>query len=179
MKFKFASAAPSEPTVFGAQRPGYDYHSVGQDMIVEWTDFMQANGIRRVCCLLPKEQLGFYGTDLLASYRELFGNQNVCHVEVQDLQLIDLADLEQTILPFLRESDRNRVPVVVHCSGGSGRTGHVLAAWLVRERLIPLAEAIALLRKTNRDPYEAVISGNATEQQLISLITGRRGEAGT
>jgi len=92
MKFKFASAAPSEPTVFGAQRPGYDYHSVGQDMIVEWTDFMQANGIRRVCCLLPKEQLGFYGTDLLASYRELFGNQNVCHVEVQDLQLIDLLD---------------------------------------------------------------------------------------
>ena len=178
MKFKFASAAPSEPTIFGAQRPGYDYHSVGQDMIVEWTDFMQANGIRRVCCLLPKEQLAFYSTDLLASYRKSFGSQNVCHVEVQDLHLIDLAHLEQTILPFLRESDSNRVPVVVHCSGGSGRTGHVLAAWLVRERLIPLAEAIALLRETKRDPYEAVITGNATEQELITLITGGRGRAG-
>ena len=178
MKSKFASAAPSEPTVFGAQRPGYDYHSVGQDMIVEWTDFMQANAIRRVCCLLPKEQLSFYSTDLLASYRKSFGSQNVCHAEVEDLHLIDLADLEQTILPFLRESDRNRVPVVVHCSGGSGRTGHVLAAWLVRERLIPIPEAIALLRDTKRDPYEAVISGNATEQQLISLIAGSRGEAG-
>ena len=178
MKSKFASAAPSEPTVFGAQRPGYDYHSVGQDMIVEWTDFMQANGIRRVCCLLPKEQLSFYSTDLLASYRKSFGSQNVCHAEVEDLHLIDLADLEQTVLPFLRDSDRNTSPVVVHCSGGSGRTGHVLSAWLVRERLIPIPEAIALLRDTKRDPYEAVISGNATEQQLISLIAGSRGEAG-
>jgi len=103
MKFKFASAAPSEPTIFGAQRPAYDYHSVGQDMIVEWTDFMQTHGIRRVCCLLPKEQLAFYSTDLLASYRKSFGSQNLCHVEVQDLHLIDLADLENTILPFLRE----------------------------------------------------------------------------
>ena len=178
MKFKFASATPSEPTVFGAQRPGYDYHSVGQEMIVEWTDFMQANGIRRVCCLLPEEQLAFYSTDLLDSYRKSFGNQNVCHVKVQDLHLIDLADLEQTILPFLRDSDRNGVPVVVHCSGGSGRTGHVLAAWLVRERLIPLAEAIALLREAMREPYEAVLTGNATQEQLISLITGREGKAG-
>ena len=178
MRFRFASAAPLEPTVFGAQRPGYDYHSVGQDMIVEWTDFMQTNGIRRVCCLLPKEQLSFYNTDLLASYGRSFGNQNVCHVEVEDLHLIDLAHLEQTILPFLRDSDRSRLPVVVHCSGGSGRTGHVLAAWLVRERLIPFPEAIALLLDTKREPYEAVISGNATDQQLISLITGSRGEAG-
>jgi len=178
MKFKFASAAPSEPTIFGAQRPGYDYHSVGQDMIVEWTDFMQTHGIRRVCCLLPKEQLAFYSTDLLASYRKSFGSQNLCHVEVQDLHLIDLADLENTILPFLRESDSSREPVVVHCSGGSGRTGHVLAAWLVRDRLIPLAQAIALLRETQRDPYEAVITGNATEEQLITLITGERGRAG-
>ena len=178
MKFKFASAAPSERTVFGAQRPGYDYHSVGQEMIVEWTDFMQASGIRRVCCLLPEEQLAYYRTDLLASYRKSFGSQNVCHVEVQDLHLIDLPNLEETILPFLRDSDRDGAPVVVHCSGGSGRTGHVLAAWLVRERLIPLAEAIALLRKTMREPYEAVLTGNATQEQMISLITGRKGKAG-
>jgi protein-tyrosine phosphatase len=178
MKFKFASAAPSEPTVFGAQRPGYDYHSVGQEMIDEWTDFMLANGIRRVCCLLPQEQLAFYGTDLLVSYRKSFGNHHVCHAEVQDLHLIDLADLEQTILPFLRQSDRITLPVVVHCSGGSGRTGHVLAAWLVRERLLPLAEAIAHLRNTERNPYEAVLTGNATEQQLVNLITGQSGKAG-
>ena len=48
----------------------------------------------------------------------------------------------------------------------------------MRDRLIPLAQAIALLRETQRDPYEAVITGNATEEQLITLITGERGRAG-
>jgi hypothetical protein len=46
----------------------------------------------------------------------------------------------------------------VHCSGGVGRTGHILAAWLVAGRGFTHQEAIATVQKTGRNPYEAIIA---------------------
>lgn len=43
----------------------------------------------------------------------------------------DFEALTGKILPFLLEADKQSEKVVVHCSGGVGRTGLVLAAWLV------------------------------------------------
>ena len=172
MRFRFAPAAPDEQTVFGAERPGYSEESVASYAVNEWIDFMREHGIRRVCCLLPQAQLNFYKEDLLDSYAKSFGADNVCHVPVTDLHLVSASDLEAKILPFLRESEHRRLPVVVHCSGGSGRTGHVLAAWLSRERHLLPEDALATVRNTPRDPYEAVKQGNATERELIRLVSG-------
>jgi protein-tyrosine phosphatase len=88
---------------------------------------MTNHGIRRVCCLLPDEQLAYYRPDLLGEYRAVFGAANVCSAAVTDYHLCDSDLLETMILPFLVESDQSRLPAVVHCSSGSGRTGHVLA----------------------------------------------------
>ena len=172
MRFKFAPAAPDEQIVFGAERPGYSAESVAPPAIKEWIHFMQAHGIRRVCCLLPPTQLAFYNDDLIDAYSKSFGTDNVCHVPVTDLHLVSGRDLETKILPFLRDSDQRRLPVVVHCSGGSGRTGHVLAAWLARERHLSAEDALAAVRNTTRDPCEAVKQGNATERELIRLVSG-------
>ena len=171
MKYRFASASPSETIVFGAQRPGYSQETVAQNEVAEWIAFMRGNGVRRVCCLLPLEQLAYYVNDLLSSYRESFGEENVCHVSVEDFHLIDRTDLEQKVLPFLRHADKKGTPVVVHCSGGSGRTGHVLAAWLVRERGVPIEKALALV-SSERNPREAVSAGNATDEELVALLSG-------
>jgi protein-tyrosine phosphatase len=89
---------------------------------------MQQSGVRQVCCLLPPKQLAYYRVDLLERYRKAFGESNVCHAEIEDYHLCNQAILENKILLFLLESDQTSTPVVVHCSGGSGRTGHVLAA---------------------------------------------------
>ncbi len=138
---RYSAARQEETIVFGAQRPGYCSKTVGLDCVKDWISLMQKSGLRRACCLLPCKQLAYYQVDLLAEYCKAFGEPNVCRAEIEDYHLCDHATLDNTILPFLLESDRKNTPVVVHCSGGSGRTGHVLAAWLVRKRGLSVDEA--------------------------------------
>ncbi|MDJ0695566.1 dual specificity protein phosphatase family protein [Mastigocoleus sp. MO_188.B34] len=73
-----------------------------------------------------------------------------------EVQLVDRQILTQQTLPFLATADHRGEKVVVHCSGGVGRTGHVLAAWLVAQRGFCNKTAIATVKQTGRDPYEAV-----------------------
>lgn len=82
----------------------------------------------------------------------------VCSAPIQDFHLASKETLIQIILPFLNEAFFESEKVVVHCGGGIGRTGHVLAAWLVHSRAISNREAIAAIKKTGRNPYEAAIA---------------------
>ena len=172
-RFKFAAARRGESIVHGAERPGYNATRIEPEAVREWTGFMKEHGIQRVCCLLSPAQLSYYTSDLLAQYRQVFGPGNVCHEPVEDYHLCDRESLERTILPFLASSDADGARVVVHCSGGSGRTGHVLAAWLVRHRGLCPDQALAAVEETGRNPREAVRCGNATEDELRTLLLGR------
>ena len=88
----------------------------------------------------------------------------MCWAPIEDFHLSDLETLTTKILPFLAEADKQAEKVVVHCSGGIGRTGHVLAAWLVSGRGLSNIAAIAAVMRTGRNPYEAAIA---------SVIRGR------
>ncbi|NJN57986.1 MAG: protein phosphatase [Leptolyngbyaceae cyanobacterium SL_5_9] len=150
--YRFAAASKFEPIVFGAAKPG------SERQVSEWVQFMRQQGIRRVCCLLPHEQLTPY-SDLLGSYRQEFGEDKVLWAPIKDFHLVEPETLTQRVLPFLAEAEQQQERVVVHCSGGVGRTGHILAAWLVFGRGLSNKEAIAAVRTTGRNPYEAAIAG--------------------
>ncbi|MCU0535812.1 MAG: dual specificity protein phosphatase family protein [Hydrococcus sp. Prado102] len=150
--YKFAAACESENIVFGCARPGYSNEEVKQ-----WLDFMQTQEIKRVCCLLDRTQLNRY-SDLLKIYQQIFGIDRVCWTPIADFQLADRETLIQQILPFLAVGDRQNEKVIIHCSGGVGRTGHVLAAWLVSRRGMSNKDAIAAVRRTGKNPYEAAIA---------------------
>jgi protein-tyrosine phosphatase len=150
--YKFAAACESEKIVFGCARPGYSNEEVKQ-----WIDFMQTKEIKRVCCLLDRSQLNRY-SNLLKTYQQTFGIDRVCWAPIEDFQLCDRETLTQQILPFLAVADRENEKLIVHCSGGIGRTGHVLAAWLVSGRGMTTKDAIAAVRRTGKNPYEAVIA---------------------
>ena len=162
--FRFGPACDNEQIVFGAQRPGYDPAS-----IKDWISYMKAQGIKRVCCLLSEEELSSYQESLLSTYCSEFGHDGTSWAAVEDVHLISPVLLKK-VLGFLKESDEKEKPVVVHCAGGLGRTGHVPSAWLVSGRGFSMAEALSAVRKTGREPCQAVTGGNATEEQLHDLL---------
>jgi protein-tyrosine phosphatase len=156
--YKFAAASEQETIVFGAARPGYSDRQIN-----EWLEFMQNQSIQRVCCLLSATQLYRY-PDLISIYQQNFGSDRVCWSPIEDFNLVDRSTLFHQILPFLSIAHHHNEKVVVHCSGGIGRTGHILAAWLVIQYGLSNREAIATVRQTGRNPYEAVIA---------AIFTGR------
>jgi hypothetical protein len=164
--YKFAAASKHELIVFGSARPGY-----GDGQVKAWLDFMQHQGIQRICCLLPEAQLARYTmpTNLLAVYQQAFGNNQVCWAPIEDFHFASPELLTHQILPFLAVANQRQEKVVVHCSGGIGRTGHVLAAWLVAGRGFSSKAAIAAVKQTGRNPYEAVIAAPLRGQTPWSM----------
>ncbi len=118
---------------------------------------MHNQDIQRVCCLLPASQLARY-SNLLNIYRRTFGLDRVYWTPIEDFHLASSSILIHQILPFLALADQHQEKVVVHCSGGVGRTGHILAAWLVAGRGLSSPAAIAAVQKTGKNPYEAVLA---------------------
>lgn len=150
--YKFAPASENELIVFGAAQPGYS-----DEQVNKWIKFMQNQDTKRVCCLLTEFQLIRY-TNLLGVYRQIFGIDRVCWAPIYDFQFVKPNTLMRQILPFLVAADQSHEKVVVHCSGGVGRTGHILAAWLVAGRGLSNQTAIAAVKQTGKNPHEAVIA---------------------
>ncbi len=145
--YKFAAAWEQENVIFGSAKPRHSEAGVA-----EWVAFMQSQGIQRVCCLLSLSQVADY-SDLLMIYRQKF--RQVCWAPIEDFQWVNRETLIQQILPFLADADLLKEKTVVHCSGGVGRTGQILAAWLVYRWRLSNRDAIAAARRTGRNPYEA------------------------
>jgi len=129
-----------------------------------------------VCCLLDDGQLADFPLNLEAEYQKLFEAARVLMLRVADHHLCSRQALNERIVPFLRSADLKGERAVVHCWGGNGQTGHVLAAWLVAARGRSPMEAIDAVEATGRLPREAVLAGNAALEELIELLTSCKPE---
>jgi len=162
---RLAPAAPDEEYVYGSCAPGWHSAAAQEPAVDDWVATVRKRGIERVCCLLAGG-----GNGALDRYAEAFGQERVRHAPVPDGHLVPRARLTEEILPFLTESRAAEEPVVVHSLAGLGRTGQVLAAWLVRDRGYDTERAVETVREMGRDPYDAVAAGNANETELHALL---------
>jgi hypothetical protein len=163
---RFAPAAPDGALVYGACCPGWHSAASHDEAFEDWVAFMRRHDVARVCCLLPggRDETGSY----VERYRRAFSA--VLHAPILDCQLADPALLADEILPFLDDAVAADDRVVVHCLAGLGRTGQVLAAWLVHDRGYAPEQAIETVESTGRHPREPVESGDATAEELAALL---------
>jgi hypothetical protein len=169
---RFAAAGPDTSHVYGACAPGWHSAASHEEALDDWVSFMQAQGIERVLCLMTGTQDGQSAN--LDRYEEAFGSDRVLHAPIPDHHLTSVAHLEDTILPFLAKAAAADEPVVVHCLSGLGRTGQVLAAWLVTYHDFEPAQALNTVEDMGRAPLEATTHGNATAKDLLYLLEALR-----
>jgi protein-tyrosine phosphatase len=157
-EYNYGPAAECEKFVFGAGKPKLESYLTSQESVQAWLNFMRSNSIQAVCCLLSADQIERYG-DLIGAYRKAFGDEHVLWAPIPDFTLVSADILMDNILPFLSWHSVREVRTVVHCSAGSGRTGHVLALWLAHRHGLSSQEAIDAVRHVDsvfRNPLEAI-----------------------
>ncbi len=161
----------NETMVYGSSRPGYPRKSVSEEEVRHWIAQKKSEGIKTVICLLSEDELNrYYQNKLLDLYRKEF--VSVFHFPWEDFSLCSEETLKR-ILKTIEEEIHKGHKVLVHCSGGVGRTGLVLAAWLAYQHRIPPQKAIEIQFSLGRNPLEAAfVHEDIGEDTILELLNG-------
>lgn len=136
--FNFSPASSRDSVVHGCSMPGNNKSTpgpAGAAEVTEWATFMRPRGITDVVVLLGDDELAdsFSPPGLEAMYRaEGF---------TPHMHRVRSPGAHGKIMAVFDAAAAAGRKAVTHCSGGSGRVGTVLTAWLAHRYGLPPAEA--------------------------------------
>jgi len=82
------------------------------------------------------------------------------HLRVEDFGAPSIEELDASV-NFIEQQLQNERPVMVHCAAGKGRTGTVLAAFLVKNEKLSAEQAIEKLRTIRPGSVQSVVQETA------------------
>jgi atypical dual specificity phosphatase len=114
-------------------------------------EWLVDRGIKAIVTVreVPLPQGWFNGNDI--SY---------LHMKVEDYGAPSIEEIDAGV-KFIEEQLQSARPVMVHCAAGKGRTGTILAAFLVKNEELPAKEAIEKLRRIRPGSVQSVVQETA------------------
>ena len=91
------------------------------------------------------------------------GDIDYLHLQVEDFGAPTIEELDQAV-DFIDQKISNGRPVMVHCAAGKGRTGAVIAAYLVKKQSLTAERAIAKLRGIRPGSVQSV-----SQETVVSM----------
>lgn len=147
----------------GAGQPGgWDYDPQGcQIQLQEDLDWLSRQGVQALVSLTEKP---------LSEEAVRQSGMRYLHLPVADMEPPTLEDVCR-FMDFVEQAQRSKLPVVVHCRAGMGRTGTLLACYLVH-RDCPPEEALAQIRRRRPGSIETLAQEAVVREYAAQLRAG-------